>query len=174
MGDEPFVVTVKRALLDQIWTDPLRWQDLAIFDFKPEQVHRLTIKTDKELELVRDAKNQWTWAKGGGAVNQTNLQTLLHALSTLHAVEWVGGTLPGHGFDKPQAVITFTTSPDDKSAHKLTIGGTAPNGNWFAKVDERDGTFVISAADLNALKSPLAAQQSPTPAPPASAMATPR
>jgi len=174
VGDEPFVVTVRRALLDQVWTDPLQWQDLSVFNFKPEQIHRLTIRTDKELELVRGANNQWSWVKGTGAINQTNLQTLLSTASTLHAGRWIGATLPGHGFDKPQFVVTFTTSPDDKATHKLTVGGTAPNGSWFAKVDEHEGTFAISAADLNALKLPLAGQPSPTPAPTGSPTATAR
>ena len=173
VGDEPFVVTVRRALLDQIWTDPLQWQDLSIFNFKPEQIHRLTIKTDKEENLVRGANNQWNWAKGVGPISQANLQTLLNAVATLHAVQWIGGTLPGHGFDKPQLVVTFTTSPDDKATHKVTVGSTAPNGNWFAKVDGRDGTFAITNADLTALKAQIAGQESPKPAPSASASATP-
>jgi hypothetical protein len=173
VGDEPFVVAVRRTLLDQTWTDPSQWQDLSIFNFKPDQIHRLTVKTDKEVELVRGANNQWSWAKGTGPINQTNAQSLLNTLSTLHAVRWVGATLPGHGFDKPQLVVTFTTSPDDKATHKLAIGGTAPNGTWFAKVDEREGTFTISGADLNALKVPLAGQESPAPSPSATMTPTP-
>jgi hypothetical protein len=164
VGDEPFVVTVRRTVLDQIPTDTVQWQDLSIFNYKPEQIHRLTIKTDKELELVRGANNQWTWAKGTGPINQTNSQSLLNAVSTLRATRWIGSTLPGHGLDKPQLVITFTTSPDDKATHKLAVGDTAPNGNWFAKVDEHDGTFTIGNQDLSALKLPLAAPGSPTPA----------
>ena len=174
VGDEPFIVTVRRGFLDQIWTDPLQWQDLAIFNFKPEQIHRITIKTDKQLELVRGGNNQWSWTKDSGPINQTNLQSILSILSTLHATRWVGGTLPGHGFDKPQFVITFTTSPDDKAIHKLTIGGTAPNGGWFAKVDEHQGTFTISPAELDTFKLSLTAQPSPTPSPAASASAPPK
>jgi len=174
VGDEPFIVTVRRAVFDQIWADPVQWQDLAIFNFKPEQIHRLMIKTDKEFELIRGANNKWNWAKGNGPVNQTNLQLILTTLSTLHTVRWVGGTLPGHGLDKPQVVITFTTSPDDKATHKLTVGGTAPNGNWFAKMDEREGTFTMTSADLNTLKLALAAQESPTPTASVTATATPR
>ncbi len=174
VGDEPFVVTVRRALLDQIWTDPLQWQDLSIFNFKPEQIHGLKIKTDNELELVRGANNQWNWAKADGPVNQPNLQAFLNTLSTLHTARWIGAPLPGHGLDKPQLVVTFTTSPDDKATHKLTVGGTAPNGNWFAKVDERDGTFAISSAELNALKLQLAGQESPTPSPAVTPTATAR
>jgi len=165
VGDEPFVVSVRRALLDQIPTDPLQWQDLTIFNFKPDQIHHVTVKADKEFELIRGTNNQWAWAKGSGPINQVNLQSLLGDLAGLHAVSWIGGSLPGHGLDRPQLVVTFTTSPDDKAIHKLTVGGTAPNGNWFAKVDERDGTFAISGADVNTLKLPLAGQVSPTPSP---------
>ena len=34
VGDEPFVVTVRRTLLDQILTDPLQWQDLTDLQFQ--------------------------------------------------------------------------------------------------------------------------------------------
>src|SRR6266699_1663488 len=44
LTDEPFVVAVRRGLLDQISPDPLQWQELSIFKFKPEQIHRLSIK----------------------------------------------------------------------------------------------------------------------------------
>src|SRR2546421_6600725 len=124
VGDEPFVVALRKTLLDQIFADPLQWQDLSIFNFKPEQIHRLSVTTDKEL--VRGANNQWSWAKGNGPINQTNLQSLLNTLSTLHAVRWVGSTTTPHAFDKPQLVISFSTSTDDKAMHKLTIGASAP------------------------------------------------
>ena len=163
VGDEPFVVAVKRTLLDQIFTDPLRWQDLAIFNFKPEQIHRLSLTTDKTAALVRGENNQWNWSTGTGTINQTNLQSLLNTLSILRAVRWIGSTTPAHGFDKPQFVLNFTTSPDDKATHKLIIGAAAPDGGAFAKVEEREGTFVISNPDLNAFKLPLVAAESPTP-----------
>jgi hypothetical protein len=172
VGDEPFIVAVRRTLLDQIWSDPIQWQDLAIFNFKPEQIHRVTVKSDKELELVRGANNEWTWAKGSGPISQANANSIANALATLRAVNSIGAILPGHGFDKPQLVVTFTTSPDDKASHKLTVGGTAPNGNWFAKIDGRDGTFTVSAADFNALKLPLVGQPSPAPSPSITASAT--
>jgi len=88
-------------------------------------------------------------------------------------VRWVGSTTPAQGFDKPQLVVTFTTSPDDKATHKLTIGGGAPNGMSFAKVDEREGTFAVNAPDLNALKLPLVAHESRSLPPSATATATP-
>jgi hypothetical protein len=173
LGDEPFIVAVRRGSLDQIFTDPLQWQELSIFKFKPEQIHRLSVVTDKELSLVRGPNNQWTWAKGSGAINQTNAQSLLNTLSMLRAVRWVGSATPAHGFDKPQLVITFTTSPDDKASHKLTIGGASGDGMWFARVDEHEGTFVSNAPDLNALKLPLVSQPSPSPSSSPSISASP-
>ena len=165
LSDEPFVVAAHRDLLDHIFVDPLQWKDLSIFKFKPEQIHRLTITTDHELALTHSANNQWTSANG--AINQANMGSMLKTLSMLHAVRWIGPITPQHGLDKPQLTIAFTSSPDDKSTHKLTVGGTAGVGMWFARIDERDGTFVINNADLNALKLPLAqtaASSSPTPA----------
>ena len=163
LGDEPFIVTVRRGLLDQIFTDPLQWQELAIFKFKPEQIHSFSVVTDKELSLVRGANNQWTWQKGSGAIDQVNAQSLLNTLSMLHPVRWVGATTPPHALEKPQLVATFTTSPDDKALHKLTVGGATGDGMWFARADEHEGTFVLSTPDLNALKLPLVSQSSPSP-----------
>ncbi|PYJ24274.1 MAG: hypothetical protein DME91_09490 [Verrucomicrobia bacterium] len=88
LTDEPFVVAVRRSLLDQIFTDPVQWQDLAIYKFKPEQIHRLSVSAKSESVLARDAKGQWTWVKGTGQINQANLQSLLTSLSNLHAVRW--------------------------------------------------------------------------------------
>jgi hypothetical protein len=48
--------------------------------------------------------------------------------------------------------------------HKLTIGGPADKGMWFARSDEREGTFILSNPDLNAFKLPLMAMPSPSPA----------
>jgi hypothetical protein len=165
VGDEPFVVAVRRNLLDRIFADPIQWQDLSIFNFKPEQIHRLSVTTDKESALVRAANNQWNWAKGSGPISQTNLQSLLDSLATLRTVRWIGSTTPAHAFDKPRLVVTFTTSSDDKAIHKLTIGAPTPDGMSFAKVDEREGTFALSSPDLNALKLSLAGQESPSPSP---------
>jgi hypothetical protein len=171
LGEEPFIVAVRRSLLDNIFADPLQWQELAIFRFKPDEVHKLTVTTDREFALVRNDKKEWTWVKGSDPINTVSVQSLLNTLTALRAVRWAGATTPAHGVDKPQLTIAFTTSPDDKAAHKLLIGASAGEGMWFARVDEREGTFVISSPDLNAFKLPLVAMPSPSPA--ASASGTP-
>jgi hypothetical protein len=165
LTDEPFVVAVHRGLMERISTDPLQWQELSIFKFKPDQIHRLSITTDKELSLERSENNQWHWLKGTGQIDGANVQSLLNTLSSLHAVRWLGATKPQDGFQKPQLTLVFTTSPDDKASHKLVIGAAVNDRAWCAHVDGREGTFVISNSDLNSLRLPLVAQPSPTPSP---------
>ena len=165
LTDEPFVVAVRRGLLDQISTDPLQWQESSIFKFKPDEIHRLSITTDKELSLERGENNQWHWLKGNGEIDRTNVQSLLNRLSSLHALRWLGATKPQDGFEKPQLTLAFTTSPDNKASHKLIVGAPASDGTWCAHVDGREGTFVISNSDLNSLRLPLVAQPLPMPSP---------
>jgi hypothetical protein len=164
LGDEPFIVSVRRSLLDNIFADPLQWQELAIFRFKPDEVHKLTVTNDREYELVRNEKKEWTWVKGSEPINSVNVQSLVNTLSVVRAVRWAGATSSAHGVDKPQLTITFTTSPDDKTVHKLFVGASAGEGMWFARTDEREGTFVMSSPEFTALKLPLVAAPGPSPA----------
>jgi uncharacterized protein DUF4340 len=173
LADEPFIVAVRRELVDQIFTDPLQWQELSIFKFKPEQIHRFSIATDKELWMERDEKKQWRWLKGSGEINQANVQSLISALANLHAVRWLGTTAPRHGLDKPQLTLTFMYGPESKDSSTLTVGSHTEDGMWCAHVDGREGTFVISNSNLNALKLPLVSQATASPNPTASPVAKP-
>jgi hypothetical protein len=173
LADEPFVVAVRRGFVNQIFTDPVQWQELSIFKFKPEQIHRFSIATDKELWMERDEKKQWRWLKGSGEINQANVQSLINALANLHAVRWLGTTASRHGLDKPQLTITFMYGPESKDSSTLTVGSHTEDGMWCAHVDRREGTFVISNSDLNALKLPLVSQATASPSPTASPDAKP-
>jgi hypothetical protein len=173
VGDEPFVVAVRQAALNSVPTEPQQWQDLAIFDFKPEQIHRLSVMTDREVTVTRGPNNQWSVAKESAPINQANLQSVLNTLSALHAVRWLGAN-PPHAFEKPQAVFTFTTSPDDKTVHKFTVGAADPSGMLVSKVDEREGVFLINVPDFNKLIVPmLQPPATPTPTPSGSPMSSP-
>ena len=165
LTEEPFIVAVRRGLLDRISPDPLQWQELSIFKFKPEQIHRLSVTTANDLSLERDQNNQWHLLKGSGDINQTNVQSLVNTLSTLHAVRWLGATTLQHGFEKPQLVIAFTTSSDNKMLHKLTVGAQNDDGTWCARLEGREGTFALSNPDLNTLKLQLAGQAARSPSP---------
>jgi hypothetical protein len=163
VGEEPFVVALRRSLLDNISVDPLSWQDLTIFSFKPEQIHKLSLVSNGEQALIRGTNNQWQWVTGNGPINTVNLQSLLNALASLHAVRWMANP-PANAFEKPQLVVTFTTTPDDKAQHKLTIGGSAADGITVARTDEHEGTFVINNSDLKTLRADLVQPATPSPA----------
>src|SRR5881227_2125282 len=163
VGEEPFVVAVRRSTLDNVFADPLSWQDLTIFSVKPEQIHKLSLLTDREQTLTRGTNNQWQWVTGSGPINTVNVQSLLNTLASLHATHWVANA-PVAAFDKPQLVINFTTSPDDKTQHRLTIGGSSPDGTAMARTDEPEGTFAISSPDLKALRADLVEPATPSPA----------
>jgi hypothetical protein len=117
------------------------------------------------VSLERDQRNQWHWLKGTGAINQASLQSLLTTLSNLTAARWLGATTPQQGLDKPQLVVSFTTSADDKTSHKVTVGAQNNDGTVCARVDGRDGTFAISSADVNNLKLALATPANASPSP---------
>ncbi|MFN2476066.1 MAG: DUF4340 domain-containing protein [Chthoniobacterales bacterium] len=157
VGEEPFIVAVRRSLLDEIFKDPTQWQDVSIFKFKPDEVHRLSVVTTGETELVRGANNDWTRTQGSEPINAVNLQSLLNTLTNLRAARWLAGPVPPGAFEKPQITVTFTTSADDKAVHKLTVGGPIGDGMWYARVDGREGVFALSNPDFNALRLPLMA-----------------
>jgi len=161
VGEEPFVVAVRRSILDNVFADPLSWQDLTIFSVKPEQIHKLSLLTDREQTLVRGTNNQWQWVTGSGPINTMNVQSLVNTLASLHATHWVANA-PATAFAKPQLVVTFTTSPDDKSQHKLTVGASSPDGTAMARTDEHEGTFAISSPDLKGLRADLVQPAAPS------------
>jgi Domain of unknown function (DUF4340) len=163
VGEEPFVVAVRRSTLDNIFADPLQWQNLTIFKFKPEQIHRLALFTDHEQSLIRGPNNQWEWVTGNGPINTVTVQSLVNTLASLHALRWVAN-IPPATFDRPQLVATFTTSTDDKAQHKVTISGPSADGTSMARTDEHEGTFVISSSDLSVLRGALVLPPSPSPA----------
>ncbi len=62
--------------------------------------------TDHEESITRNGPKDWKWIKGEGVIDTNNVESLLKTLSSLHAVRWVGATIPAHGFDKPTLTIT--------------------------------------------------------------------
>jgi hypothetical protein len=60
-------------------------------------------------------------------------------------------------------MLSFTTSADNKTSHKLTVGAQNNDGTFCARVDGRDGTFAISGSDFNNLRLPLEMQATASP-----------
>jgi hypothetical protein len=178
LDDEPFVVSVSKSILDFAHTDPLQWQDLAIYKNKPEDITALEIIREGQptVTLERDKEKKWALAKGDGKVNQTNVQSLINTLASLRAVRWAGATTPEHGLSLQKLVVSFKTAANP--AGKLTLGASTPDALVFASADGLTGTFALSQPDVTAFQLPLieATAGAPPPAPPMpenSAPATP-
>ena len=149
LDDEPFIVSVPTMTLDDIYKDPLRWQALAIFMLKADDIVGMDVTYDGQatLSLVK-AHGQWKPAKGDIALNTVNIESLANTLSTLRAVEWAGGAQPRQGLNKPAVTIAFTTA--DKQVHTVKVGAAAGD-YWCANAGGIDGTFLINRPDHDSL-----------------------
>jgi hypothetical protein len=165
LDDEPFIVSVPKAILESIFTDPLQWQELTIYKLKPEEIVSIDVtKGDEPTVSLEREKDKWKLAKGDGNVNQISAQSLVNTLSTLRAVRWVGATTLEDGFDKPSSVVAFKTSGNVTG--KLIIGAAGKDDTWRASADGYAGTFAISRPDKEAFLGALI-DKSPPSAPPA-------
>lgn len=166
LDEEPYVVAVPKSIFEQVWTDPLQWQELSIFDSKPEDLTSFEVirAGQPALTFARDGKNGWKLTKGDAAVNQSNVQSLLNTLAKLRAVRWIGPTIPAHGFDKPTLTLSFISS--DKKTGRVVIGGATRDDKFYATAEGRTGTFVVHKPDFDALQSTLV--QAAKPAAPSS------
>jgi len=173
LDDEPFIVAVPASLLEEIWTDPLQWQDLKIQELKSEDVvsFEVTRTGQPTLTFVRDKDKKWKLAKGDSAVSQGAADSLVNTLANLRAVRWAGATAAAQGLDKPNVVITFTLA--DKRIGRLTVGVNTPDEMWHATLDGKTGTFMLSKPDFDALNASLIETPKPAAsAPPANAPGT--
>ena len=170
LDDEPFVVSVPKTILDFAMTDPLSWQDLAIYKNKADEFTNLEIIREGQstLTLERGKDKSWSLAKGDGKVNQTNIQSLVNTLATLRAVRWIGEAKPEHGLDKPALTVTFKTS--GKVDGKIVAGAATADGLHYAAAEGLTGAFAISHPDFTAFELPIIDKPAANPAP---AAATP-
>ncbi len=171
LDEEPFVVSLPAAILENILADPIQWQELAVCKFKPEEITVLEVAKDGQpsVSLERE-KDKWKLAKGDGNLNQINAQSLVNTLASLRAVRWYGAAKPEDGFEKPAVVVTFKTAGN--AVGKITVGGLADDGMWNATADGLTGVFALSKPDEEALVLPLIDKPA-VPAPPAQPAASP-
>ena len=164
LDDEPFIVSVPRTVLESVVTDPLQLQELTIYKNKPEEITALEVAKEGQpaLSFDRDKDKNWKLAKGDGAVNQINIQSLVNTLASLRAVRWAGATVPEHGFEKPAVTVSFKTAGN--TSGKLTLGIANADEMWHAIADGLSGTFLVSRPDVEAFQAALI-DKPPAPAP---------
>jgi hypothetical protein len=167
LDDEPFIVSVPKTVLAVAMTDPLQWQDLTIYNHKPEDFTSLEITHEGQptISLERDKDKNWVLAKGDGKLEQTNIASMLNTLSNLRAVLWIGATAPDQGLAQPKTVVAFKTA---SGTGKLSLGGKTQDNLTYATAEGFTGTFGVSQPDSSAFDLPLLQGATPPPtAPPA-------
>jgi hypothetical protein len=164
LEEEPFIVSVPKALLDFILTDPVQWQDLTVYQSKPEDLTFLEVAREglPTITLERDKEKNWVLAKGDGKVNQTNAQSLVNTLASLRAVRWAGETSSDHGLAQPKITVSFKTS---SGAGKLLIGSETLDHLVYGTAEGLKGTFALSRPDVSAFTLPLVEGPAPAPSP---------
>ncbi len=172
LDEEPFIVSLSKSILDTIHTDPIQWQELAIYKMKPEEITAIEVTRDGQppVALERE-KDKWKLAKGDGSLNQINAQSLVNTLATLRAVRWNGAAKPEDGLDKPTVIVTFETSANVSG--KLTVGAKSADEMWNSTADGLTGVFAMSKPDEEALVLPLVDKPAAPPPPAQPAPAAP-
>ncbi len=156
LDDEPFIVAVPSTLLEQVWTDPLQWQELKVQELKSEDVtgFEVTRAGQPALAFERDKEKKWKLSKGEGTVSQGAAESLVNTLANLRAVRWAGATTAAEqGLDKPNVTVTFTLA--DKKTGKITVGKNTAEEMWNATLDGKTGTFLMSKPDFDSLNASL-------------------
>jgi hypothetical protein len=171
--EEPFIVSVPVSVLESVPADPLMWQPLNIFEADPDKVGLLEekVKDRPDVVLTRPEKGEWTVTKGTGPLNAGTVQSVVNTLSHLHAVRWVGAVKPEYGLDAAASALGFEMTGDPKSRRTLTLGALTPDHMAYAKVDGKDGAFLVSRPDYDTLLQPVVPV--PPPAVPAAPVAVP-
>lgn len=152
--DEPFVVSVPKALLDDIPLNSIQWQPTTIFQADPTKVGSLeiTVPDHPVLALTRPDKGTWTASgKTEGALNTAKVDPAVNTLAHLHATRWLGPVKPEYALDKPVFTVKFSGGTDPKNSGRLVLGGTDPSGITYAQVDGKPGAFLISRPDRDTL-----------------------
>ncbi len=170
LDDEPYIVAVSKLLTENIWTDPLQWQELRLYDNLPADIVHLEVTKTEQPAITLDLGQDklWKLAKGDGTVNQIAVQSLINTLATLRAVRWAGATKAAEqGLEKPAITVTFTLA--DKKTGKLRIGSMNSDRLRHALIEGKTGTALLNRPDVSAFEAPLIEGQKPptdTPAPP--------
>lgn len=152
LEDEPFIVSIPEIALETFMADPIQWQPLEVFSYKAQDITVVEIAREGQapISIERDKEKGWKLAKGDGAVNQINAQSLVNTLSTLRAVRWLGPAKPEYALDKPALVVAFKTA--DGGHGKLSIGAISPEAEPHAAAEGKTGVFELNKPDLSAFQ----------------------
>ncbi|MGE0479081.1 MAG: DUF4340 domain-containing protein [Phycisphaerae bacterium] len=151
--DQPFVVSVPKARIDDLIPKPLELRDKRITRVRAGDAQKLELAAGDMQAVVEKKNGVWT---GAGDLEQLELeavQGLVQAFDDVQAIEFVDQPEePGrYGFDPPRVSLTVTASGQVQPV-TLEVGTNTPSGrNAYSRVVGRPEVYVISAAQAERL-----------------------
>jgi len=165
--EEPFVVGVDPALLEELNLPGVRLREATVFSGNAEEIKAFQVRKADGIEVRVERGGDGAWkAPGGGepVAKPVAIQSLANVLANLRAVRWEAAKeLPTHGFETPALAIRFTAGSEERT---LTVGAPSPDGHRFAKASSSDGVFLLNLSDFATLDLPIETPvQAPSPVP---------
>lgn len=151
--DQPFVVSVPKARIDDLIPKPLELRDKRITRVRAEDVQKLEIASGDMQAAVEKKNGVWTGAGDLEPLELEAVQGLVQAFDDVQAIEFVDQPEPParYGFEPPRVALTVTASGQVQPV-TLEIGANTPSGrNAYARVPGRAEVYVISAAQAERL-----------------------
>lgn len=177
LDTEPFIVDVRSSYVDLIPVDPVLWQSLFIYKYKPNEITSLEITREGEapLKLESEKGKKWKATDSAVSLNQVNVQSVLNTLCTLRAIRWIGQPEASYKLHEPSIKVSFTT---DSGGGSISIGAQNNEEMWYSSAEGLGGVFLLSRPDHDIFSLPLtnksATIEAAAPAPSSAPAATPQ
>ncbi len=132
LADEPTVFQLPADLADKLQPQLADLRDMTVLPFDPNQVIRVTVRSDKGVAQARLDPNtrQWRLTQPvAGSANDQRVRRLLDDLHALAAASWRDEptTLTPFGLDQPRATITLHLAGSNETI-ALAVGAASPSG----------------------------------------------
>lgn len=152
--------------------NPAALRDRDVLALKAGEIRGISVRREdgRTERLERDSAGLWHAADPGRVIDRPALESWLGLLGGLRA-ERVAGLQPQpaastndlHGFSVPFLEVTLDLAAEHALRRVLRVGGTAPGGGRYAKVQGRDAVFVLSPESVRAMEQPLTRPAEPPP-----------
>jgi hypothetical protein len=163
--DEPIVLLFPPSVADTLRVDAARFRPRDLVHDEPTDLQGLVLevgamreemtRSDGQLRLVHPVQ---------GLADPAATTELVRQLADLSADRWVSSRVrPEHGFTTPRARVTARFEGNGPAGsdggarvrnYTLVFGAPAPTGGYFARLDGREGVFVLPRALVDMVSQP--------------------
>ncbi len=167
--DEPIVLLFPPSVADTLRVDAVRFRPRTLIHDEPTELQALLIEAGPLRENITRSDGQLRLGSPVQALaDPAALTELARQLADLSADRWVSGSeRPEHGFATPRARLVARFEGNGAAggdagadggarvrSYTLTLGAPAPTGGYFAKLEGRDGVFVLPRAFFDMVSQP--------------------